>query len=344
MQIDNFTTGDAGLTFATWWRSDNSDQWTRIFDFGNSRESDNILIITDDDLQFFVFRESQYVSMEIPFRFNTGRTWNHVVWALDPAGSGTWIVYINGVQVGSQAGYYPRSVLRSENFLGRSNWPDQAFLNGAIKDFRMYRRVLSATEAKTLFTVTQNDFIEASQCLICPAGQFSYAGSESCSTCPSGTVFNANYLQDNSSFVRVDNPKYQTFSRTYQECVDYATSVGGRLPTVAEVRKLLINGGNQALYDTDMWWPVSDHDNDWVEVGTWHTLGATHEEVAGSPPGWGLSSNPLSEKREFAMVQVACVACPACSSNSSIAPTNSPTSVAPSQPSVSPTSSTYVLR
>jgi hypothetical protein len=53
-------------------------------------------------------------------------------------------------------------------------------LNGGLKDFRMYSRVLSAAKVKTLFTSTQTIFIGASQCLRCPAGQTSSAGSGSC--------------------------------------------------------------------------------------------------------------------------------------------------------------------
>jgi hypothetical protein len=59
-------------------------------------------------------------------------------------------VYINGVQVGIATSMaYPRSVQRSTNFLGRSNWEVDTYLNGGIKDFRMYNRVLSAAEVTT---------------------------------------------------------------------------------------------------------------------------------------------------------------------------------------------------
>ena len=43
MSIDSFTTGTTGLTFASWWKSDRSGQYARIFDFGNGPYADNIL-------------------------------------------------------------------------------------------------------------------------------------------------------------------------------------------------------------------------------------------------------------------------------------------------------------
>jgi hypothetical protein len=79
-----------------------------------------------------------------------------VAWTLDPAGSGTWKVYIDGAQVGSVARQYPRSKLRSKNYLGKSNWND-GYFNGGLKDFRVYNRVLSAAEVNTLFTSTNTN-------------------------------------------------------------------------------------------------------------------------------------------------------------------------------------------
>ena len=162
MSIDPFTTGTAGLTFATWYKSANSGFWARIFDFGNGQASDNILLTQDQTYDVFSLDVhipgSKIVFLpDSSYKFNTGNVWKHVVWTLDPAGSGTWKFYINGVLVGSAVRQYPRSVLRSKNYLGKSNWNVDAYLNGGLKDFRMYNRVLSAAEVSTLFTSTNTN-------------------------------------------------------------------------------------------------------------------------------------------------------------------------------------------
>ena len=183
MEVDPFTTGTTGLTFATWWRSDNSGDWARIFDFSNGVAADNILITkpsSNNYLSVHIWKSSANYILTTSFNLNNGNAWNHLAWTLDPAGSGTWVIYINGAQVVSQAGPYPSSILRSNNFLGKSNWNSDSYLNGGIKDFRMYSRVLSVAEVSTLFTSTQTIFIGASQCLSCPAGQSSSEGSSSC--------------------------------------------------------------------------------------------------------------------------------------------------------------------
>jgi hypothetical protein len=162
MSIDSFTTGTTGLTFATWYKSINSGTWARVFDFGNGATLDNILVAQPAVNGIFVMHVHIPGSQiefqpDSSYKFNTGNVWKHVAWTLDPAGSGTWKVYIDGVLVGSMGNTYPRSVLRSNNYLGKSNWNGNAFLNGGIKDFRMYNRVLSAAEVSALFTSTNTN-------------------------------------------------------------------------------------------------------------------------------------------------------------------------------------------
>eukprot|EP01035_Chromulina_nebulosa_P069261 gene69261-biopygen7442 len=100
MSINSFSTGDAGMTFATWWRSDNSGNLARLFDFGNGPGEDNIFICAVDTVRFFVIQEAGIATTtEIPLSFNSGSAWNHVAWTLDPVGSGIWTIYINGTQI-----------------------------------------------------------------------------------------------------------------------------------------------------------------------------------------------------------------------------------------------------
>ena len=158
MSIDPFTAGTTGLTFATWYKSDNSGSWARIFDFANGAPLDNIFLAQYGTNDVFVIDAStQREFLGSSYKFNTGNVWKHVAWTLDPAGSGTWIVYINGVQVYIMGRQYPISVHRSKNYIGQSNWGHDAYFNGGLKDFRMYNRVLSAAEVDTLFTSTNTN-------------------------------------------------------------------------------------------------------------------------------------------------------------------------------------------
>ena len=191
MMIDPFTTGNEGMTFATWWWSDSNFR-QRLFDFGNA---DDIMIFSTNSQEIMFYAGSGIINIgnantgNYPnvVNFVTGNGWNHIAWTLDPSGS--WSFYINGNAVHSFSMTYPQSVLRSSNLLGTSisdiaNPNGLYYYDGGIKDFRMYSRVLSATEINTLFTATQTTFVGATQCLNCPAGTTSSAGSGSCSGTP----------------------------------------------------------------------------------------------------------------------------------------------------------------
>ena len=72
---------------------------------------------------------------------------------------------------------------------------------------------------------------------------------------------------------------------------DRAIANGGRLPTTAEARLIRLNA-SQAGHSTDVWIPVGDVENRWVQVkDTDGRRGRTHEEAHGNKPTWGTGSN-----------------------------------------------------
>jgi hypothetical protein len=67
---------------------------------------------------------------------------------------------------------------------------------------------------------------------------------------------------------------------------DGAIANGGRLPTTAEARLI-----RMSTYG-DMWIPVGDSENRWMQVGVNDgRRGKTHEEQNGAKPGWGTGGN-----------------------------------------------------
>ena len=167
MTIGPFGTGSSGYTFAFWFRSSsNNGQWARVFDFGNGQESDNILISTKgtiDGITFQVYQGNYLMNggqYTLPGPYNDN-VWRHVSWALSPYGNGycTWFIYINGMIVQQlQSMRYPNSLVRSYNYIGKSNWDRDPYFSGAISDFRLYYRVVSAAEVSTVYAATPTSF------------------------------------------------------------------------------------------------------------------------------------------------------------------------------------------
>lgn len=92
----------------------------------------------------------------------------------------------------------------------------------------------------------------------------------------------------------------------YSGCAALAEGRNCRLPTLAEVRDAIAKGGNEPLFDQDMWWPVSDAPDTWISVGNyepWTRLGNTHNELFGVPH-WNEDSTFLDERTVIAAVSL----------------------------------------
>ena len=88
---------------------------------------------------------------------------------------------------------------------------------------------------------------------------------------------------------------------TYSECVQYATGQGTRLPTLVEVGQELKRHGEEPLFpQEDMWWPVSDEKDMWVNVGN-----NTKDVRLGFTtfPEWSEEDKDISQRAVIAYVR-----------------------------------------
>ena len=84
--------------------------------------------------------------MSISLRFLT--------WTLtyDTGTSSIWKTYIDGILVLTTSGYYPStSITLTKNYIGKSNWGSDPYYNGTVDDFRVYNRVITASEVLILY-------------------------------------------------------------------------------------------------------------------------------------------------------------------------------------------------
>jgi hypothetical protein len=164
VQIPSFTTTTNGLTFSFWYKSNSTGTWSRIFDFGNGQNNYNVLFSPNGNgsngIGISVTGGDPYYLTDINYNDNT---WRHITWTLTYAAenvtSSTWTVYVNGVSKASVSSrYYPPTVTRTSNYIGRSNWSDP-YYNGYIDDFRVYHRVVTAAEAASLFSSSTHNYM-----------------------------------------------------------------------------------------------------------------------------------------------------------------------------------------
>jgi hypothetical protein len=142
------------FTLATWVYLDTTGNWRRIFDFGSSTTVNMFLTPQSSSgaIRFAITTSGSSGEQRLngTAALATG-TWKHV--AVTLSGS-TGTLYVDGVQVGQNTSLTlkPSSLgSTTNNWIGRSQYSGDAYLDGQIDQFRIYNRALSAAEVLALF-------------------------------------------------------------------------------------------------------------------------------------------------------------------------------------------------
>jgi beta-xylosidase len=144
------------FTIATWVKLDTSKTWYRIFDIGTGQNVYMFLTSscgTSNVVRFAITTGSYSAEQRISgtAALPTG-VWKHV--AVTLAGT-TGILYVDGVQVGTNTAMTlkPSSLgSTTQNWIGRSMFAADPYLDGQIDSFRIYSRALSAAEISGLYS------------------------------------------------------------------------------------------------------------------------------------------------------------------------------------------------
>jgi hypothetical protein len=146
-------------TVATWVNFDptTSGSWSRIFDFG-------IEATTPTAYMFLTPRQATAGAMRFAIRTTTSTAesgvnasatlptgWHHVVVVIDGTGNAVQL-YQDGEVVGSgTTATLPVGLgTTTQNWLGRSLWAADGYFGGALDEFRIYNRLLTAGEIRYL--------------------------------------------------------------------------------------------------------------------------------------------------------------------------------------------------
>lgn len=139
------------MTIATWVKMNAGTAFQRIFDFG--LDTNTFMYLTNLASSGVRFRISHSNGtdqrVEAASALPVG-TWTHVTLTL---GNDGIAIFVDGNRVAQQA---PATLRASDlgdtdsNFLGRSQFAADPYLDGALDEFRIYDRVLSASEIKDL--------------------------------------------------------------------------------------------------------------------------------------------------------------------------------------------------
>ncbi len=145
--------GPGGKTLALWAYPTASKRWARFIEFGNGENQDNILFsrfVFSDDLLLSTYRESAGGGRVYARGAIDPNAWQFLAVTLDDKGNAK--IYKNGKPVAEGfSGVVVRDVVRTENYIGRSNWSVDDNYQGLIDDVWIINTVLSDQEIQGLY-------------------------------------------------------------------------------------------------------------------------------------------------------------------------------------------------
>jgi len=148
--------GLSAVTFEFWASFGANGNWARVYDFGDRTPASygqNYLCFTPHS---GIQNHRQAAADAIHEEFVSGAgvldgLSLHVACVYDPP-NGLMTLYTNGVVESTNSLSFPlRSVINNFSWLGRSLYAGDAYLNGAIDDFRIYRVAMNAAQVATSF-------------------------------------------------------------------------------------------------------------------------------------------------------------------------------------------------
>lgn len=145
--------GATSFTFSAWVRLDTVTTWCRVFDFGTGTGVNMFLTARSSagTARFAITTNGNGGEQRInaPSALPTG-AWTHVAVTLS---GGTGIIYVNKAEVARAAAITlnPASLgSTTKNWIGRSQYAADPYLDGIVDDVRVYARALSASEIAAL--------------------------------------------------------------------------------------------------------------------------------------------------------------------------------------------------
>ncbi len=126
--------------------------WQRVFDFGSGTSAYMMFCPRTGTAgnMIVVIRKPPTIEQIVDGPSTLGLGWHHVAVTIDTVAKATTI-YIDGERVASGGtAVLPKDMGKTtQNWIGKSQWPDDLFL-GSVDDFRIYNRALSPAEVRYL--------------------------------------------------------------------------------------------------------------------------------------------------------------------------------------------------
>ncbi|MFH1564657.1 MAG: LamG-like jellyroll fold domain-containing protein, partial [bacterium] len=162
--LSNFTNG---FSVSVWAYPTVVQNWQRFIDIGNGSSNNNIIFTRDGNSSNLIFD----VYSELGFGRVTAfgaielNKWQHFSATINNIGDAK--IYKNGLLIASGPVVVPQNIVRTKNYIGRSNFVEDGYYQGLMDDVRIYNRTLAPDEVVNLYNshcLSNNDCAAGSTC------------------------------------------------------------------------------------------------------------------------------------------------------------------------------------
>lgn len=159
IQLPALTLDFTKISFSIWGKWDTARNWSRAWEFGEKQEGkgyDLTLGAGGNGTTLSVGgRISGSALPDTSVQTISLATWYHIVTTVDDT---TCKTYVNGslVKTFTFNSAFSTATPMNYNYIGRSNWSGNQYLNGNMSDFRVYTTVLSAQDVLDLYNKTMH--------------------------------------------------------------------------------------------------------------------------------------------------------------------------------------------
>ncbi|MCX8518853.1 MAG: LamG domain-containing protein, partial [Methylophilaceae bacterium] len=147
--LPNLTFG-GDLTVEMWVNLNSLAEWSRLLDLGSGASNNNIVLTISGGRIYFETYNNNASQGSLTGSVLTTHEWIHVAATI----SGRNVtLYVNGEVVGQRVlGAAPLTTTRTSNFIGKSNWAGDNFLDGEVRDARIYTNARTQQQILTDMT------------------------------------------------------------------------------------------------------------------------------------------------------------------------------------------------
>jgi hypothetical protein len=152
------TTETNGFSVAFWFKSGTVYTWSRFFDFAFGQDNYNILCTYSGSNTYMLSNIRTAAPGDQIDSNNYGtlavndNVWRHYVWTFSP--TGLWNFYLNGSLYTTVQNKSVPTAIRTLNYLGKSNWAADSYMQMIMDEFRFYNKAISANDVLNLYNYT----------------------------------------------------------------------------------------------------------------------------------------------------------------------------------------------